>query len=54
MKVYETVDGRYHGHSEDGGGYVIIDDFGNKQYYYAGYFWSIEEGRDFKINSLLD
>ncbi len=33
---------------------VIIDDFGNKQYYYAGYFWSIEEGRDFKINSLLD
>lgn len=55
MKVYETVDGKYHGHSEDGGGYVIIiDDFGNKQYYYAGYFWSIEEGRDFKINSLLD
>lgn len=54
MKVYEVVDGRYHGKSEDGGGYIIIDDFQNRQYYYAGYFMSLEEGRNFKINSLLD
>jgi hypothetical protein len=52
MKVYEVV-GRYHGKSEDRG-YIIIDDFENKQYYYAGYFMSLEEGRDFKLNSILD
>jgi hypothetical protein len=52
MKVYEVVDGRYHGKSEDRG-YIIIDDFENKQYYYAGYFMSLEEGRDFKLNSIL-
>lgn len=53
LKVYEVTDGRYHGTSEDSGGYIIIDDFENKQYYYAGYFMSIEESRDIKLNSIL-
>lgn len=35
------------------GGYIIIDDFENKQFYYAGYFMSLEEGRDNKLNSIL-
>jgi hypothetical protein len=33
---------------------IIIDDFENKQYYYAGYFMSLEDGRNFKLNSILD
>jgi hypothetical protein len=32
---------------------IIVDDFFNKQYYYAGYFMSLEEGRDNKLNSIL-
>jgi hypothetical protein len=36
-----------------GGVYSIIDDFENKQYYYAGYFMSLEEARDMKLNSIL-
>lgn len=54
MKVYEV--GTYHGNTNYGsvnGGYVIIDDFENKQYYYAGYFMSLEEGRDLKINTIF-
>lgn len=55
MKVYETVDGvKHHDKSREFAGYIIIDDFENKQYYWAGFFWSIEEGRELKINSLLD
>jgi hypothetical protein len=46
LKVYEVV-------NEGTGGYIIIDDFENKQYYYAGYFMSIEESRDNKLNSIL-
>jgi hypothetical protein len=48
LKVYEVV---YH--NVDGGGYIIIDDFENKQYYYDGYFMSLEEGRDNKLNLIL-
>jgi hypothetical protein len=46
LKVYEVV-------NEGGGGYIIIDDFENKQYYYDGYFMSLEEARDMKLNSIL-
>jgi len=48
LKVYEVV---YN--NVDGGGYIIIDDFENKQYYHASYFMSLEEGRDNKLNSIL-
>jgi hypothetical protein len=34
-------------------GYVIIDDFENKQYYYNGYFMSIDEARDLKIDLIF-
>ena len=48
LKVYEVVYDNV-----DGGGYIIIDDFENKQYYHASYFMSLEEGRDNKLNLLL-
>jgi len=46
LKVYEVV-------NEGTGGYIIIDDFENKQFYYAGYFMTLEEGRDNKLNSIF-
>lgn len=51
MKVYEVDSTNY---GSENGGYIIIDDFENKQYYYAGYFMSLEDGRNFKLNSILD
>ena len=48
LKVYEVIYNNI-----DGGGYIIIDDFENKQYYHASYFMSLEEGRDNKLNSIL-
>ena len=54
LKVYEVVNEmKLNSYSDGGGGYIIIDDFENKQYYYAGYFMSLEEGRDNKLNSIL-
>lgn len=54
LKVYEVVNEmKLNSYSDGGGGYIIIDDFENKQYYYAGYFMSIEESRDNKLNSIL-
>jgi hypothetical protein len=53
MKVYEVYQGSTNYGSENVG-YIIIDDFENKQYYYAGYFMSLEDGRNFKLNSILD
>ena len=54
LKVYEFVNEmKLNSYSDGGGGYIIIDDFENKQYYYAGYFMSIEESRDNKLNSIL-
>ena len=54
LKVYEVVNEmKLNSSSDGGGGYIIIDDFENKQYYYAGYFMSLEEGRDNKLNSIL-
>ena len=50
LKVYEVVDDR---RQLIGDGYIIIDDFENKQYYHASYFMSLEEGRDNKLNSIL-
>ena len=54
LKVYDVVDDKYHGKSEDTGGYVIIDDFENRQYYFAGYFMSLDEGRDYKIDLIFN
>ena len=54
LKIYEVVNEmKLNSYSDGGGGYIIIDDFENKQYYYAGYFMSIEESRDNKLNSIL-
>ena len=54
LKIYEVVNEmKLNSYSDGGGGYIIIDDFENKQYYYAGYFMSIEESRDKKLNSIL-
>jgi ribonuclease HIII len=50
MKVYDVVIRYKIGDS----GYVIIDDFENQQRYYHGYFMHLEEGRDFKINTILN
>jgi hypothetical protein len=47
LKVYEVVYNNYIN------GYIIIDDFENKQYYHASYFMSLEEGRDNKLNSIF-
>lgn len=52
LKVYDVVDDR--GKSEDSGGYVIIDDFENRQYYFADYFMSLDEGRDCKIDLIFN
>lgn len=58
LKVYEVIDdlsstnpaGFYqHGNP----GYIIIDDFENNQFYYAGYFMSIDESRDLKIDLIF-
>jgi hypothetical protein len=46
LKVYEAI-------PADRSGFIIIDDFENKQYYHASYFMSLEEGRDNKLNLLL-
>lgn len=49
LKVYDVI--RYNiGDS----GYTIIDDFENQQRYYHGYFMSVEEAREIKLNSLLE
>lgn len=48
LKVYESDD------LDKSGGYIIIDDFGNTQYYYGGYFMSIDELRDLKIDIILN
>jgi len=54
LKVYEVINEMTSNSSADGGGgYIIIDDFENKQYYYDGYFMSLEEGRDNKLNLIL-
>jgi hypothetical protein len=47
LKVYEAI-------PADRSGFIIIDDFENKQFYYAGYFMTLEEGREIKLNSLLE
>ena len=46
LKVYEAI-------PADRSGFIIIDDFENKQFYYAGYFMTLEEGREIKLNSIL-
>ena len=46
LKVYEAI-------PADRSGFIIIDDFENKQFYYAGCFMSIDEGRDLKIDLIF-
>ena len=48
LKVYDVI--RYNAGDS---GYTIIDDFENQQSYYHGYFMSLEEGRDFKLDILI-
>jgi len=50
LKVYEVL---LVGSNFSSDGYVIIDDFENKQYYYNGYFMSIDESRDLKIDLIF-
>jgi hypothetical protein len=48
LKVYDVI--RYNiGDS----GYTIVDDFENQQSYYHGYFMTLEEGRELKINTIF-
>jgi hypothetical protein len=47
LKVYEAI-------PADRSGFIIIDDFENKRFYYAGSFMTLEEGREIKLNSLLE
>jgi len=48
LKVYDVI--RYNiGDS----GYTIVDDFENQQSYYHGYFMTLEEGRDLKLDILI-
>lgn len=49
LKVYDVI--RY---NIVDSGYTIIDDFENQQSYYHGYFMSVEEAREIKLNSLLE
>ena len=53
-KVYDVIEGT-ESIGEDGSmiGFVIVDDFENKQFYSAIYFISIDENRDNKLNSIL-
>ena len=57
LKVYEVVNIsrliRDKIFNEGAGGYIIIDDFENKQFYSAIYFISIDENRDNKLNSIF-
>jgi hypothetical protein len=48
LKVYDVI--RYNAGDS---GYTIIDDFENQQSYYHGYFMSLEEGRDYKLDILI-
>jgi hypothetical protein len=48
LKVYDVI--RY---NTGDSGYTIIDDFENQQSYYHGYFMSLEEGRDYKLDILI-
>jgi hypothetical protein len=50
LKVYEAT-------PADRSGFFIIDDFENKRFYYAeqmASFMTLEEGREIKLNSLLE
>jgi hypothetical protein len=51
LKVYEAT-------PADRSGFIIIDDFENKRFYYAGLptstFMTLEEAREIKLNSLLE
>jgi hypothetical protein len=52
LKVYEAIPAdRPHFYVRSG--FIIIDDFENKQFYYAGYFMTLEEGREIKLNLIL-
>ena len=48
LKVYDVI--RYNAGDS---GYTIIDYFENQQSYYHGYFMSLEEGRDYKLDILI-
>jgi len=48
LKVYDVI--RY---NPGDSGYTIVDDFENQQSYYHGYFMSLEEGRDYKLDILI-
>jgi hypothetical protein len=47
LKSYDVI-------IQDDSGYIIIDDFYNKQRYYHEYFMPLEEGRDLIIDNILD
>lgn len=46
LKIYDVI-------NDSQGGYLITDDFENKQYYYYDNFISLEELRDLKLNEIL-